>query len=406
MNGIFFLGSLFVSFLNYLYYPVLGRMLSAEQFGELQVLVSFYLQATIFLNVLALVIVNLVTQGDRKSRQIVLNELERLAYVVGVIEVFAISVLSALIADALQFETGTGFIVMAVIFFVSIPLTFKNAYLRGVQDFFAASVSGVVSALSKIGLSVIFVYVGWQVFGAVVGILIAQIIALVYARWRASKHGFTEQKLSELIRLPAIDIIRMQLKFIGFVAVVSLVVTVLFSVDVALVKYFFSPQEAGAYAGISTIARIIYFLTASIAIVLLSTVHDRNTPEENKQLLYRSLLLTAALGVPVTAVFCVFPEFVTHLLMGAKFDSYVHVLPLLSITMLIISLANVMTNYRLAMRHYSAMYIVVGVAVITAILVAVRHESIEEIVQNLLMSASLLLVLLMAKIGQSPPKSV
>jgi O-antigen/teichoic acid export membrane protein len=406
MNGIFFLGSLFVSFLNYLYYPVLGRMLSAEQFGELQVLVSFYLQATIFLNVLALVIVNLVTQSDTKSRQSILNELERLAYVIGAIEVVAITLISSKLANALQFADGYGFIVMAVIFFVSIPLTFKNAYLRGVQDFFAASMSGVVSALAKIVLSVLFVYVGWKTFGAVAGILLAQFLALAYAAWKARVHGFGSQRMSEIMHKPNVALIRPQLRFISFVFVVSLVVTVLFSIDVALVKYFFSPQEAGAYAGISTIARIIYFLTASIAIVLLSTVNPAKQSGENRSSLQKSVLLTAALGAPVTAVFFLFPEFVTHLLMGTKFDAYTHLLPILSVTMLVISLANVYTNYHLAMRHYAAMYAVGVVAVTTGVLVILRHASIDEIVQNLLMSALLLLILLMLKTGTRPSKPV
>jgi O-antigen/teichoic acid export membrane protein len=43
-NGIFFVGSLVASVLNYLYYPVLGRMLHPAAFGESQTLVSMFLQ--------------------------------------------------------------------------------------------------------------------------------------------------------------------------------------------------------------------------------------------------------------------------------------------------------------------------------------------------------------------------
>jgi O-antigen/teichoic acid export membrane protein len=41
-NAILFVGSLAVSVLNYAYYPVLGRLLKVEEFGEVQVLISLF----------------------------------------------------------------------------------------------------------------------------------------------------------------------------------------------------------------------------------------------------------------------------------------------------------------------------------------------------------------------------
>ena len=59
-NLVFFVGSFAVSVINYLYYPVLGRLLPTTQFGEVQTLVTLFLQANIFLGVITNVAVNIV----------------------------------------------------------------------------------------------------------------------------------------------------------------------------------------------------------------------------------------------------------------------------------------------------------------------------------------------------------
>jgi len=70
-NAIFFFGSVAVGVLNYVYYPILGRMLSVEAYGEVQALVSLFLQMLVFLVVMSQVTINVVanyTDEDKKRR--------------------------------------------------------------------------------------------------------------------------------------------------------------------------------------------------------------------------------------------------------------------------------------------------------------------------------------------------
>jgi purine-cytosine permease-like protein len=83
-NAIFFIGSTVVSFLNYLYYPVLGRLLSPADFGEVQAIISFFLQTGVLLSVLSLVTINVVKRYPRPVDQApLLAELERIALWIG-----------------------------------------------------------------------------------------------------------------------------------------------------------------------------------------------------------------------------------------------------------------------------------------------------------------------------------
>src|SRR5687768_6360387 len=79
-NAIFFFGSVAVGAINYAYYPILGRMMDPTAFGELQVLVSLFLQFTIFLNVLGMITINIVTNyKDSEKAHRMIFEIEKLS---------------------------------------------------------------------------------------------------------------------------------------------------------------------------------------------------------------------------------------------------------------------------------------------------------------------------------------
>lgn len=393
MNVVFFGGSLAVAFLNYLYYPVLGRLLDKQSFGETQMLVSLFLQLSIVLSVLGLVVVNIVVnQRDNHAASMVIRELEKAALLVGGAMVVLTVLFSGLLKDMFKFSGTLEFILLAVVFLVTIPLTFRTAFLRGKQSFGAVSISGGLAAFAKLIFSVGLVLFGAATNGAIGGILVAQLLAFFYTARLAGRRGY--QPGSVKSRRINWDIVRPQLRFAGFAGLVSLSVMVLFSVDAVIVKYLFTPEVAGAYAGISTVARIIYFLTASIAIVLLSSISQKSSATETRSLLKRSLLLTIAIGGSAALVFTIFPGFVVGILMGNGYQQFVDLLPLLSLTTLLLAAANVLASYHMALRHYRIVYAVIAVLVLLAILLFVRHETVRQIVENLAIVTSVLVALL------------
>src|ERR1700685_1015736 len=85
-NLIYFLGSFGVSALNYIYYPVLGRLMAPAQFGEVQTIISFFLQAAIFLQVLGLLSIGIINRyDDLEERQRLITAFSRLAFQIAVV---------------------------------------------------------------------------------------------------------------------------------------------------------------------------------------------------------------------------------------------------------------------------------------------------------------------------------
>src|SRR5689334_4139694 len=94
-NAIFFAGSVAIGVLNYIYYPLLGRLLEPTAFGEVQTLVSLFLQLAIFLTVLGNLTVNIVTNhADEPIARRTMLELEKLALLISLVG-FGVAVIAA-----------------------------------------------------------------------------------------------------------------------------------------------------------------------------------------------------------------------------------------------------------------------------------------------------------------------
>jgi len=393
-NLVFFIGSMLAALLNYLYYPVLGRMLSVNDFGEVQTLVSIFLQSTIFFSVLGLITVNIITNrsGDPVKVRTVF-ELEKLALLAALIGLVIVLVLAKQIQAFLHFNSFWPLAALSAAIVASVPLTFRQFYLRGRLLFGAAARSAIWAAGAKLVLSSLLVYLGYRSSGAIAGIVLAQLIALVYTARIARKAGYLRSLVGvRQTHWMDLQILRPELKYGLLVLAVTLFITLQFSLDIVVVKHYFPADTAGLYAGITTIARIIYFLTASIGIVLMSSVKLSVPASTNRSVLKRSFGLLLALGVPALLFFWAAPRLVIKVMLGSKYLDYASLLPLLSLAMLIISATGLLLNYHLALRRFKVVIPAAIGAGTTYILIIFHHLSPYDIVKSILQGSVTMLV--------------
>jgi O-antigen/teichoic acid export membrane protein len=373
-----------VGALNYAYYPILGRLMDPASFGEVQVLVSLFLQFTIFLNVLSTITVNIVANyKDQPTAHRVIFELEKLAsYIAAGILLLSI-VGGEFLRQQLHFTSMMPFIALALAILVSIPLTFRSAYARGQKRFGIASFSQLIGAGIKIIFSAGLVILGLGATGAIGGIVIAQLIAFFYAARWAARIGFSRPSDTNYKTRLDVKAILPELKYAATVFVGLFSVTLLMSIDVIVVKYYFDAHTAGLYAGIATVARIVFFLVTPIAQVLMPLVKLEQSSQKNRQLLIKSLGLTLLIGGGVTIFCALVPHLLISLMMGAAYATYASLLPLLSTTILVVSVINLITMYYLSLRR--KMVAVIGIIgiVVTVGLMLIWHANLFEIVNSM-----------------------
>lgn len=384
-NAVLFAGSVAVGALNYLYYPVLGRLLPPAAFGEVQTLVSLFLQMITFLMVLSLVTINVVANyTDTTRRNHVILELEKVGLGLALLMLLASVVWGEQLRQFLQFDSQWPFAILAAAVVMTVPFTSRTAFLRGMRRFGASAIANMIGAGGKVLLSALLVLAGLGTSGAIGGLALAQAAAYGYAAWQAGTLGFTRPAGFKKMAMPRLNAIMPELRYALFVLLGSLGVMVLFSIDIIVVKRFFDAHTAGLYAGISAVARIIFFLTASVSQVLMPSVKLSNPGTANRQLFIKSAALLCGVSLPVLAVCALAPEFVVSALMGQNYAAHATLLPALSLATFGMSLLNLVVLYFLALHRFVPAVLAMAGALVTGGALAAYHDSLGTVVMVVL----------------------
>ncbi len=394
-NLVLFTGSMAVGFLNYLYYPVMTRLLPPVQFGEVQTLVSILLESAVLLTVFGFVTIGLIAAyEDSQERHRRVEELQRFALMIALAVLVIITAGSSFLKTFFQFDSAVPFILLALAFVTSVPVMFRIYYLQSHQRFATSSAANALNAVAKLIASTLLVLIGLQVAGAIAGLIAAQIVTLAYLLKKVRAHGWHFEADSLKLRLPNFALIKPELKHGAVVLAVLLSVTLLYTLDIVAVKHYFSPQLAGQYAGIATVARIIFFLTGSIGLVLLTSVKPAQPRRQNTRLLQRSLLLILLLGGGAVLAFTVAPDLIIRILIGPKYLQFSNLLPKLSLAVFLVSIANLIFYYYLALRERFVAVVAVGGVLVAAGLLTTMHSSPSVVINDLIIGALTMLVLL------------
>lgn len=365
--------------------------MSLESFGEVQALLSIFIQLGIILSVLGMVTVNLVTNdSDDQHRNKTLAELERLALLLMTVVAIGVIVASPLLGRQLQFQSSGSFIVLMIATVASVPASLRGSYLQGIQDFWGYSIAQNIAAISKLIFSVTLVLIGFDTVGPVIALVLAQVGMVVYLNHRARSRGY--KWVGSKLQLPDLSVVSKQLPYIFMVTGVTLVTTVLFSSDIIYAKRYFSPQEAGLYAGIATLARIIIFASGSVAGVLLTAIKITNSASENRKVLLFSLAMAITIGGTVLGIFSIAPEFIVSTMLGHRYLPAAYLLPHLSLAIFLITIINIISIYFVALRRKTALYILLFGLLFTLNQIWTFHSSLLQIVQGLTYGSILIIL--------------
>lgn len=390
-NFIFFIGSMAVAVLNYLYHPILGRMMNVADFGEVQSLISLFTQLGVFIGVFNVITVNITANNeDSGERDAVISALRKISlYITGALFLLIVAA-SAMLRDFFQFSSFYPFISLAFLLLTGVSFTFRKAFLQGISDFKAVSWAGIIFAGGKLIFAVMLVYFGWRSLGAISGLLIAQLLALFYVFAKTKKN----LDLDFFIKNKIATVIKAECKYALLIFLSTAAITFLYTADVLMVKHWFPPEEAGLYSGIATIARIIFFATGSVSGVLLSAVKIKNAHGENRKILKKGSILTLLIAGAGLFVFTVFTDFIINILIGSRYIPLAPLLGELSLLLSMVSLINLLFFYFLALRRSIIIAAsLVGPSIIF-LLSLFRHESLIQIIHNYLIGSALVLAVL------------
>lgn len=393
-NLIFFIGSLVVSILNYLYFPILGRILSVENFGEAQAINTLVLQSMVILSALGYVAIHLFTNiKDQKAASEKVKDLEGSALIITLLVIAFVLIFQNRIISYFKFSSFLSLFVICLIFLLNIPFTIKRSWIQAKQKFYDISIVGAIAAISKLSIAVILIFLGFKILGVLAGLLIATLLSLVYVSLRSNAGiNFRSHLVTNYIKKIMEDPeLRKDLYFAGMILIVLISVTIFYSADVLFVRRYFSTTISGLYSGVSAIANIIFFATIAFSGVLLPSIKIGET-KVNQHNFLKAILITIITGSAIWLSFSIAPTQVITLLIGEKYRQFSGLLPSIGIFILLASISNVILTYLIALKKKAAPIISFLGVVFLFTLILLNNSSVDIIINNFIYANSFVLL--------------
>lgn len=389
-----FLGSIGANILNFLFNFFMVRNLPPADYGELTSLVSLVALSTMPAASLMPMLVNFAAKFYAKNEMSQIRGLffrvTKVSSTVGVILFIFFVVFSPWIGSFLQIKNTSLIIITGFIALFGYIGVTNSAILQAKLAFTFISISNLISAMTKLFFGLVFIMVGFGAVGAISAFALSYVAAYLFSFLQL---GFIFDKKIKNTHLSIVELFSY-----GAPAAVSLLaLTSFITIDLLLVKHFFSPEEAGVYAAISLIGRIIFFISAPIGNVMFPLVVQRHAKKEKyKDIFILALLLVLIPSLILTLFYYLFPDFVIMIFNQGKSMALVkpYLVPF-GIFITFYSLLSVITNLLLSLGKTKIFVPLIIGALLQAGLIWIYHETFLEIIAISTIVVSLLLLVLL-----------
>lgn len=382
-------GSNSVNFLNYLYHLLMGRLLGPSGYGELVALISVMGLLGILPSPLNLVVVKYTSIVKSKDE---LNDLVSWLR----IKVFQFSILffilivlvSPLIYSFLHISNFLYLILIAVTTLFTLLATLNRAVMQGLLMFKQMVFSLLIESVGKILISVLLIFLSLYLLGAVIAWIVAVALGCYLTFY------YLKIKTVKKPKKPAV--LKNMLFFAFPVLVQSFSITSLYTSDLILVKHFFSPYDAGIYAALSTLGKIIFFGAGPIGTVMFPLVSQRQARGENYHRIFKySLFATFVLSSAVLALYRFFPELAITLLYGKAYIEASGLLVWFGLFMSLFTLSSLFVSFGLSLNRTKVVFIPLFASILQIILIWFFHQSLFAVVLSSIGANALLLAVLL-----------
>ena len=391
-NIIFFIGTMAAAALNYLFYPVVGRILPPNQFGEVQVVIALSVQAASIFSIVRLIVVREVANADEATAIALTHRVQSYMRQISVI-LAGIGLLAApLLAKSLQYRSVTPMILLVALVVLAVIRSPIDGYLRGRQYFSQSALADFANAGFKLILAALFALIGFGVKGVLIGVIVASLASYLFEVFAAYRAGFSRTHSASKERL-TVPVIKFALKSLASVGLASMSITILVGMDTVLAKRYFSPDTAGLYSGISIISNILFYATISVTGVLFSSVKRKQSEAANRRILYYSAGLVTLAGVVGLIIFAAVPNLIIKILLGERYLPLAHVLPYAGAAMLALSLTNLLMMYCIALDTKGVGVVSFAGTLVVVICVLISHSSIEKLAVSFCIGNLLMLII-------------
>jgi O-antigen/teichoic acid export membrane protein len=399
VGGASLVGSVF----SYLLQFVLGRKLSVSDYGTFNALLSLSTLIGVFAGVFGTSLIKITSElyakKDEKKLQAFFVKVLNFSLIVGLIFFIGIFTFRGFIPNYINVDDRF----LIVLFWCSIGLSFlmpiPNSYLQGMQEFKKFAIFHVISLFNRFLFPTILVFLGFGLRGVFGAAPLAAVVSFFI--------GFLMLSLNfrDVRKVDVSDDFNKIFSFGASVVLVNFSMMALNNIDLIMVKRYFTDVEAGYYAGVMTLGKILLFGAGAVTVVMFPKITALYA--DGKRFMGRlKKLLMLLVFVLVTGVFCyqVFPDIITNLFFGNAFENSIKYLPLFSVFVAFYVLIQFLVMFFLAIDKKVVGFLLLPGVLIQYLLLNFFHESLWDVININIGVSILTLVLLSAYFYFTVPK--
>jgi O-antigen/teichoic acid export membrane protein len=375
-SAIVFVGSMVANVGSYVYHLLMGRLLGPAVYGEFSSLLSLLYIFTVPLLVGQTVLVKFISgfkaRGEVGQAKTLFINITKKAVIVCLIGLPIVIITAPAITEFLHLSSISLFLIVYALFIVSLITVVTTSMLQGYQKFFWFSLLTSGAIIMKVVISIPLVRFG------IVGVLTAAIVTaiIIYIIYFVPLRFMLREK-SLPTKLSQQEAIRFAIPTL----LTLLGITSIYSTDIILVRHFFTAKEAGLYAALAILGKIIFYASSSVALVLFPVLSERSAKgTKTEKLIISSIVAVAAISAAITIGYYLFPNFIVGMLFGNSYAGAGKLLGAFGVFIAFFSVSNVVINSCLALGKTDIWIVPIICAIFQIIAISLFHTSVNIVI--------------------------
>ena len=382
-------GSVLTTAINLVYNIAVARFLGPRGFGQATVVYTILtLLSAVTLSFQITTAKLVAQQSAAEGKAAVYRGFHRGAWACGILAALILLLFQRAIADYLNLSDPILVALLAIGAAFYVPLGCRRGYIQGTYGFRRLAINLVVEGVFRLGGSVLLILAGLGVEG-----VIAANAAAVVVAYLTSAPKLTGRASNPLSSSYALRETTQALVFFSGQVLIN-------NCDIVLVKHFFFAREAGLYAAVAMVGRVIFAFSSAVVNSMFPLVAGtRDEERRNLRVIATSLLLVLITGSVLALGLGFAPAGFWTALFGSGFEivgkyNLPYLLALYAITAIVFSLSAVMITFEMSYKIANASWVQLAFSGMVIAGICRFHSSMREVilVQLILMISLLVCV--------------
>lgn len=368
-------GSGLTTAINLSYNIVLARFLGPSGFGHATAVYTILtLISAVTLSFQLMSAKMVAKQTTQEGKAAVYSTFHRGAWGCGILVSLMLLSFQTVIADYLNLPNSRLVAILAIGAALYVPLGSRRGYILGIYGFRRLAANLVLEGAVRLGGSFLLIAAGFGVDGVIAANSAA--VAVAYLTIAPRLGSRVPNSLPFLAALRETS--HAMVFFSGQVLINNC--------DIVMVKHFFSTREAGLYAAVAMVGRVIFSFSSAVVNTMFPLVAGIREKERNgPRVIATSLLLVLGIGMFLALGLILAPHGIWTTLFGSGFQiagkyNLTYLLALYAITTIIYSLSVVIITFEMSYKLTNASWVQLAFSGAVIAGIGFFHASLLEVI--------------------------